>query len=60
MSNADLSDESQLSEEASDNITAIAPRRAADFLSPFLYALAAFAVAVLLFSVVVALAVKTR
>jgi simple sugar transport system permease protein len=56
MSNADLSDESQLSEQASDNITAIAPRRVADFLSPFLYALAAFAVAVLLFSVVVALA----
>jgi simple sugar transport system permease protein len=56
MSNADLNEEPPSSQETTDNITTIAPRRAADFLSPFLYAVAAFAVAVLLFSAVVALA----
>ncbi len=56
MSNANLNDDSQPSEQSADSITAIAPHRAADFLSPFLYALAAFVLAALLFSVVVALA----
>jgi simple sugar transport system permease protein len=56
MSNADLNDETSLNEKTSDSITAIASRRAADLLSPFVHALAAFVVAVLLFSVVVALA----